>query len=142
VSSILDNSRKGSLEYLRSNGLQQAGKDLPSAVRLAEEKRTDPRHLLVVRCGADIEVNGMSETGNGRERDPRDEDEEDFPDGVWADAYENHKEYGFYEQRPCQHRIARAILWTASDPFYPVKSFESYDAARCPSVILRAGATG
>ena len=87
------------------------GKILLTGVILAKENRADPHHLVVVRSGVDTEVNGVSKTRNGREADPSDESEEDFFDGVGPDAYENHSDYGFYEQRVCQlrHRTVRFI---------------------------------
>ena len=83
----------------------RAREEILLTATLAEKNRADSRHLPVVRCRADRQVKRLRETRNGREADQSDKNEKDLFDGVRSDAYENHNDYGLYEQRPCQSRV-------------------------------------
>ena len=64
-----------------------------------KESRPNSGHLLVIRSRADTEIDGLSETREGKETDQSNNQNQTLSTSVWGNTYENHDNYGLYSTR-------------------------------------------
>jgi hypothetical protein len=78
---------------------QDEGEVLLDGGVCGKESRTNPGHLLVIRSGADTQIDGLSETREGKETNQSNNQNQSLSASVGSDTYENHDNYGLYSTR-------------------------------------------